>query len=88
MFGATIRKLVDKSDPATRFLWKWAQTISHGHDPGLAGARGHLESIAAKVLRRQVLNAVGVEFRHIAEDLPAAVHCRLELDRLPHPPFL
>ena len=41
-----------------------------------------------KVLRRQVLNAVGVEFGDVPENLPAAVHRRLEFDGLPHSSLL
>ncbi len=52
----------------------------HRHDPGLAGAGGHLEGEAAQVLGREILHALAVQFRHVAAELPPAVHRGLELD--------
>ncbi len=54
----------------------------HRDHPGLARAGGHLEGEAAQVLRRQVLDALAVQLRHVAADLPPAVHGGLELDVL------
>ena len=54
----------------------------HCHRPRLARAGRHLESEPAQMLGRQVLDADGIQLRHIATQLPLAAHAGLKLDIL------